>query len=46
MEIAGRRKFAARPGSLDGKKAVRITRELTEEDLVEQDLLYKPENSR
>ena len=46
VEIAGRRKFAARPGSLDGKKAVRITRELTEEDLVEQDLLYKPENSR
>lgn len=44
VEIGGRRKFAARPGSLDGKKAVRITRELTEDDLVDQDLQYKPEN--
>lgn len=41
--IAGRRKLAARPGSVEGKKAVRITRELKEEDLVDQDLTYKKE---
>jgi flagellar motor switch protein FliM len=41
--IGGRRKLAARPGSIEGKKAVRITRPLNESDLVEQDLSYKEE---
>lgn len=41
--IAGKRKLAARPGSIEGKKAIRITRPLTEEDLVEQDISYKGE---
>ncbi len=41
--IAGKRKLAARPGSVEGKKAVRITRLLDEEDLVEADLSYKEE---
>jgi flagellar motor switch protein FliM len=41
--IAGKRKMAARPGSIEGKKAVRVTRLLNEEDLVEQDLLFKDE---
>lgn len=39
--IAGKRKLAGRPGSVDGKKAVRVTRMLKEEDLVDQDLTYK-----
>jgi flagellar motor switch protein FliM len=43
--IAKRRKFAARPGSLDGKKAVRITRHLAEEDLVDEDITYKEEEN-
>ncbi len=41
--IGGRRKLAARPGSVEGKKAVRITRPLSDEDLVEEDLSYKEE---
>ncbi len=41
--IAGKRKLAARPGSVEGKKAVRVTRLLDEEDLVEADLSYKEE---
>jgi flagellar motor switch protein FliM len=41
--IAGKRKLAARPGSIEGKKALRITRALVEEDLVEQDISYKGE---
>jgi len=41
--INGKRKLAGRPGSVEGKKAVRITRALKEEDLIEQDLRYKPE---
>ncbi len=41
--IAGKRKLAARPGSVDGKKAVRVTHILNEEDLVDQDLTYKEE---
>lgn len=41
--IAGKRKLAARPGSVDGKKAIRITRPLTEEDLFEDDIQYKQE---
>lgn len=40
--IGGKRKLAGRPGSVDGKRAVRITRPLTEEDLVEEDISYKP----
>jgi flagellar motor switch protein FliM len=43
VSIAGRRKLAARPGTLDGKKAVRVTRQLTDEDLVEHDILFKGE---
>jgi len=39
--ISNKRKLAARPGSVDGKKAVKITRPLKEEDLVDLDLLYK-----
>ncbi|MFP4526928.1 MAG: flagellar motor switch protein FliM [Candidatus Kapaibacterium sp.] len=41
--IGDRRKLAARPGSVEGKKAARITRELTEEDLFEEDITYKEE---
>jgi flagellar motor switch protein FliM len=41
--INGKRKLAGRPGSIEGKKSVRITRALKEEDLIEQDLRYKPE---
>ncbi len=39
--ISEKRKLAARPGSVDGKKAVRVTRPLTEDDLVDQDITYK-----
>ncbi|MCX7879853.1 MAG: flagellar motor switch protein FliM [Ignavibacteria bacterium] len=42
--IAGRRKFAGRPGMVDGKKAVKILRPLREEDLIEDDLFYKEES--
>lgn len=41
--IAGKRKLAGRPGSVEGKKAVRVTRLLNDEDLVEQDLAFKEE---
>jgi flagellar motor switch protein FliM len=41
--IGDRRKLAARPGSVEGKKAARVTRELTEEDLFEEDITYKEE---
>lgn len=41
--IAGKRKLAARPGSIDGKKAIRITRPLAEEELVDEDISYKEE---
>jgi flagellar motor switch protein FliM len=41
--IAGKRKLAARPGSVDGKKAVRVTRELKDDDLVDEDITYKQE---
>ncbi|MBI3259979.1 MAG: FliM/FliN family flagellar motor switch protein [Ignavibacteriae bacterium] len=44
VSIDGKRKLAARPGTSDGKKAIRIIRQLTEDDLVEQDILYKPGN--
>ena len=39
--IGKKRKLAARPGTVEGKKAVRIVRPLTEEDLIELDLTYK-----
>jgi len=39
--ISGKRKLAARPGTVEGKRAVRITRPLTEEDLFEEDISYK-----
>lgn len=43
ISIGGKKKFAGRPGSIDGKKAVKILRLLRDEDLVEDDLLYKEE---
>lgn len=43
ISIAGKKKFAGRPGSVDGKKSVKILRLLRDEDLVEDDLLYKEE---
>ncbi|HYF02725.1 MAG TPA: flagellar motor switch protein FliM [Patescibacteria group bacterium] len=46
ISIAGRRKLAGRPGTLDGKKAVRVTRQLTDNDLVEQDILFKGDTQR
>jgi flagellar motor switch protein FliM len=39
--IAGKRKLAARPGSIAGKKAVKITRPMKDEDLVDEDLTFK-----
>jgi len=39
--IGGIRKLAARPGNLDGKKAVRIIRPLKDEDIVDLDLQAK-----
>lgn len=39
--ISGKRKLAARPGTVEGKKAVRIIRPLTEDDLYEEDISYK-----
>lgn len=44
VTISGKRKLAARPGSVDGKKSLRITRHLTEEELVDEDLTYKEED--
>jgi flagellar motor switch protein FliM len=44
--VAGKRKLAARPGSVDGKKAVRITRQLTDDDLVEEDITFKEKDNR
>lgn len=41
INIGSKRKLAARPGSVEGKKAVRMTRLLTDEDLVDMDLTYK-----
>lgn len=39
--IGKKRKLAGRPGTVDGKKAVRIVRPLTDDDLIEQDIVYK-----
>ncbi|MDX9789917.1 MAG: flagellar motor switch protein FliM [Candidatus Kapaibacterium sp.] len=41
VHIAGKRKLAARPGSISGKKAIKITRPLKDEDLIEDDLTHK-----
>jgi flagellar motor switch protein FliM len=41
--IAGKRKLAARPGVVEGKKAARIIRPLTVEDMYEEDITYKKE---
>lgn len=41
--VAGKRKLAAKPGSIEGKKAARIVRPLKEEDLVDDDLSFKEE---
>ena len=41
--IGAKRKLAARPGSVDGKKAVRVTRKLNDDDLYDDDLSYKEE---
>jgi len=43
ISIAGKKKFAGRPGTIDGRKAVKIIRPLRDEDLVDDDLLYKEE---
>jgi flagellar motor switch protein FliM len=42
--ISGKRKYGARPGSVDGKKALRITRTLSEEEIVEENYTYKQED--
>ncbi len=42
--IRGKRKLAGRPGTVEGKKAVRITRPLTDDDLFDEDISYKPED--
>jgi flagellar motor switch protein FliM len=39
--IGKKRKLAGRPGTVDGKKAIRVIRPLADEDLIEQDLFYK-----
>ncbi len=41
--IAGKRKLGARPGSSEGKKAVRITSVLQEDELIDDDITYKEE---
>jgi flagellar motor switch protein FliM len=41
--IGSRRKLAARPGTVEGRKAVRVIRPLTDEDLVDLDITYKEE---
>ncbi len=41
LSIGQKRKYAARPGTLDGKKAIKITRELKEEDLIETEIYYR-----
>lgn len=44
ISIAGKKKLAGRPGSVDGKKAVRVTRLLSDEDLISEDITYKKED--
>jgi flagellar motor switch protein FliM len=35
VRIAGRKKFAARPGSVEGKKSVKIVRLLNDDEVIE-----------
>ena len=46
LVIGGKRKLAARPGSVDGKKAVRVTRKLTDDDLYDEDLSAREKELR
>ncbi len=46
VSIDGKRKLAGRPGTVDGKKALRITRSLVEDDMIEPDLWHKSNSSR
>jgi flagellar motor switch protein FliM len=39
VSIDNKRKLAGRPGGVDGKKAIRITRTLEGEDLLDADTL-------
>lgn len=41
VAIDSKRKLAGRPGTVDGKKAIRVTRTLVEDDMVEPDVWYK-----
>lgn len=41
VSIGSKRKYAARPGTLDGKKSVKVTRQLKEEDLIETEIFYR-----
>ncbi len=41
VSIDSKRKLAGRPGTVDGKKAIRITRALVEDDLIEPNQWYK-----
>ncbi len=44
VSIDSRRKLAGRPGTVDGKKAIRITRTLVEDDLIEPDMWHRNVN--
>ena len=41
IQIAGRRKLTGRPGTLEGRKAVRVIRPMKDKDLIDLDLIYK-----
>ena len=43
--IDNKRKLAGRPGTVDGKKGIRVTRMLIEDDMVEPDTWYKPKTT-
>lgn len=43
VSVAGKKKFAGRPGSVDSKKAVKILRLLRDEDILDDFLFYKEE---
>lgn len=43
VSVAGKKKFAGRPGSVDSKKAVKILRLLRDEDILDDFLFYKQE---
>jgi flagellar motor switch protein FliM len=40
ISLDGKLKLAGRPGTVDGKKAIRITRQLIEDDMVEPNIWY------